>query len=493
MIVKRTYLKQLLSFHWFVLGAASLSFCFASRNALDLDALFHPGQQPLTSIILLQVSRIVPLLIVLYCYRRDAKASKNFRPLLVTHPIRLLFVALFESLGMGFLFLADHNAAFFLGSIPLDRLFFGIGNSLLLAAIAEFFLVHERQCALMGLSVSLILAGLVELTLSIIQVDISSMLRIVFPFVSCFLLIEAHRRSSSKPAKNAKDHRGLAEETALSTPSKKNLYILLACIGSYAFIFCSLKTTWISSSIDTEFAAFTLKLSAIIGLLLAGLLVYALIDVERKDKGALPVSSILVPLIMASLYVSTFLSNEFAFLYVASLFAARKIMLFMIWNISLKFLKRRMRMRIFIYGIICLEVGFLVYYCLEKALAVLAFPVEQTMSILVVILLVAILAYELITWLSDIRSRANGSSAPDDATVCAELKHIYGLTARESEVLPFLAHGRNADYVAKQLVIAPTTAKSHISHIYQKMSINSQQQLMDIVEEKRVELQNEKV
>lgn len=66
---------------------------------------------------------------------------------------------------------------------------------------------------------------------------------------------------------------------------------------------------------------------------------------------------------------------------------------------------------------------------------------------------------------------------------CARAAAQYNLTPRETEVFYLLARGRNADYIAARLVVSPATVKSHIYHIYQKLGINSQQHLMNIVDE----------
>ena len=66
---------------------------------------------------------------------------------------------------------------------------------------------------------------------------------------------------------------------------------------------------------------------------------------------------------------------------------------------------------------------------------------------------------------------------------CDEVARDYSLTPRESEVFALLAKGRNAEYIAGQLVVTPATIKSHIYHIYQKLGVNSQQRLMDLVDE----------
>lgn len=57
-----------------------------------------------------------------------------------------------------------------------------------------------------------------------------------------------------------------------------------------------------------------------------------------------------------------------------------------------------------------------------------------------------------------------------------------GLSEREKDVFRLLAKGRNAEFISHELCIARPTAKTHIQHIYQKLCINSQQELIDLVE-----------
>lgn len=65
---------------------------------------------------------------------------------------------------------------------------------------------------------------------------------------------------------------------------------------------------------------------------------------------------------------------------------------------------------------------------------------------------------------------------------CTQATMAYDLTPREGEILFYLAKGRNAKYIADQLYVAERTVKTHTYHIYQKMGIHSQQELIDIVE-----------
>ena len=66
---------------------------------------------------------------------------------------------------------------------------------------------------------------------------------------------------------------------------------------------------------------------------------------------------------------------------------------------------------------------------------------------------------------------------------CAAVAKLYQLSPRETEILGYIAKGRNAAYIQEALVISPHTVKSHIYNIYRKVDIHSQQKLMDFVEE----------
>ncbi len=56
------------------------------------------------------------------------------------------------------------------------------------------------------------------------------------------------------------------------------------------------------------------------------------------------------------------------------------------------------------------------------------------------------------------------------------------LSKRQEEVFSYLAKGRNATFIANDLVISEHTAKAHIYRIYQKIGVHTQQELIDAVE-----------
>jgi|GEM_PF-5155797 len=65
---------------------------------------------------------------------------------------------------------------------------------------------------------------------------------------------------------------------------------------------------------------------------------------------------------------------------------------------------------------------------------------------------------------------------------CQELADFFELTARESEVLPLLARGKTAAAIATELFISRNTVSTHTKHIYSKLGINSQDQLIELVD-----------
>jgi len=65
---------------------------------------------------------------------------------------------------------------------------------------------------------------------------------------------------------------------------------------------------------------------------------------------------------------------------------------------------------------------------------------------------------------------------------CEAVSHRYKLSPREAEVLCILVKGRNAKHIAEKLYISESTAKTHISKIYRKTGVHSQQELLDAIE-----------
>ena len=66
---------------------------------------------------------------------------------------------------------------------------------------------------------------------------------------------------------------------------------------------------------------------------------------------------------------------------------------------------------------------------------------------------------------------------------CEVVARRCKLSPRESEVLTYLVKGRNAKHIAEKLFLSESTVKTHISNIYRKAGVHSQQELLDKLDE----------
>ena len=94
---------------------------------------------------------------------------------------------------------------------------------------------------------------------------------------------------------------------------------------------------------------------------------------------------------------------------------------------------------------------------------------------------------------SDTASETDGSAAAANeespaskkgwfSARCNNIASHYLLSKRETEVLFLLAKGHNAAFIQEQLCVSRSTAKTHINHIYRKLDIHTQQELLNMVE-----------
>lgn len=71
--------------------------------------------------------------------------------------------------------------------------------------------------------------------------------------------------------------------------------------------------------------------------------------------------------------------------------------------------------------------------------------------------------------------------------LCDEISAEFGLTPRESEILPSVARGRTLARIQQELFISTSTVNTHIRHIYAKCGVAGRQELLDFVDDRRRE------
>jgi DNA-binding NarL/FixJ family response regulator len=67
--------------------------------------------------------------------------------------------------------------------------------------------------------------------------------------------------------------------------------------------------------------------------------------------------------------------------------------------------------------------------------------------------------------------------------ICSGFCQDRKLSNRQAEVFCYLARGRNAAAIAKVLFISESTVKTHIAHIYRRLGIHTQQELIDAIDD----------
>ncbi len=145
--------------------------------------------------------------------------------------------------------------------------------------------------------------------------------------------------------------------------------------------------------------------------------------------------------------------------------------------------------RIFGFGRMSNHLGMLigVFLGLSMSMAIGRIPsLSHLMTTVIVFILVlcvfaALREVSFFTTPPALVSRMSDSNKDIDVA-CARIAKQYGLTSREEDVLKLLGRGRNAAYIAETLVISDNTAKAHAKHIYRKLGVNTQQQLIDLTE-----------
>ena len=69
------------------------------------------------------------------------------------------------------------------------------------------------------------------------------------------------------------------------------------------------------------------------------------------------------------------------------------------------------------------------------------------------------------------------SSARLSGASC-RLADAHNLTAREQEILAYLAEGHSGAYISDVLFISPNTVRTHIHNIYRKLDVSSREDIL---------------
>lgn len=103
----------------------------------------------------------------------------------------------------------------------------------------------------------------------------------------------------------------------------------------------------------------------------------------------------------------------------------------------------------------------------------------------------ALFAYLFLFTEDDFKTLSDISERVDvNALVCETISQRYKLSKRESEILPLALRGRTGERIASELFISKSTAETHLRRIATKTDTHGRQELIDLSEKIRKELEN---
>lgn len=354
----------------------------------------------------------------------------------------------------------------------------------LFIAYAAFFVRLGISSAIRGFAAAIIIAGSVQLIVSFLQYIPAIVFIICIGVTTGPLLLISQKKLENTDSQSSvvlvRD-----EERNNKVSDSFSYKTLLLCFILLPIVFGSIHIKWIPIQ-DGATVSLLIQTSAACGTILVGSIILLMRGIIEDPETLDFAKNLILPIGIGALYLSTSFGGPLVFAYIIPLNIAQKLTLLLVLTAPLVYKTKRPKLEFFTIGIIAYNIG--------RALQVTANVLfgsdtgESIMYTLIAGIVVFILV--IVGGLSFLRTRKASNGLRKNGTgfqkrfgiACEYLAEKYHLTQREREVLVLLAKGRTADYIAKALTLSHSTARTHIMHIYQKIGVNSQQRLMDLVE-----------
>lgn len=423
-----------------------------------------------------------------------AIASRPLRIVFRTRKARLYIRfggAVFASLGTLMLYFASIDSAFGMTILITGALISGIGSVVLLMSYGVSFgqcdtatIVTTTALALVfGMLVYAILLGassFVALPVIIITAGL--------PFVDCYCLYKISSLYVDK-----------LEFSLITLKVKKVRFGVRICAPSLLFGFAlgTLRSLSLNEALQIEQYGMLILIVIAAGILACTVMLAAM----HTQKQALNfLFRPLIPIITLSLLLYFFSSHESSAYMYLLLLAGYMLFESVMW-INYGDISQRFRLTAFIvygFGRGSLALGALIGSWMMDTRGFGTFDVN---SLIMISLSCLLIGYILLPRSSEIRNLIIGESdkpaennkteKTDEESItygrfkqkCETIANRYLLSKKETEVLYLLAKGRNAAHIQEKLFISEGTARTHMRHIYKKVDIHSQQELIDMIDE----------
>ncbi|MBQ6586998.1 MAG: helix-turn-helix transcriptional regulator [Coriobacteriales bacterium] len=368
---------------------------------------------------------------------------------------------------------------------------------ILLVAYLEFFLELGRKTAISAFGIACIIIGALQLIASMMpNVVAIPLMMIVSAFASVGLIIAVSMRGDGDEVLNEADENAPIEDDE-GTKSKLTLASTCAVLALAAFLFQCIHRSWLPLQ-DDGVVSLLIQNSAACGTMLAGCLIIWLRDIWCDDSAAEFCKSLLLPLCVAAMGFASFFGGSSVVLYVIPFNIAQKLALFLIWLAPMVNTRAFPPLVAF-----CWCQGWYMFggslqrvmrYLLDTSAegAAVNPMVWLEIACMILLLIVALFSY-IISMMQQLVQQRTAEDVAATTVVtdpfagyeeaCDRLAERYELTRREREVLSYLSRGRTAAHITQELVLSENTVRTHTRHIYRKLDVNSQQELINLVEE----------
>lgn len=394
--------------------------------------------------------------------------------------------------------LACMGAAQETGSAPLLVAGFslaGAGSAALQVMWGERFVRHSMRLALVAAPAAAIVTSLVMMAL---PSEAAAGCFYVAPLLSLALLC-ANRGEAGSLVLNllpqpddaavlasVSDDRG--EHVARGTFVR-----LMASIAVFSLIGRCLDSFPVGSGDGVP--GFVLDNYAFLAILIVGVLFVGIVLALGARFDTLFVYRLSLPLMVAGFVILTLFMDRFSVVSIMVVTVGYEFFDVLFWAVLVGVVRQggRRPVAVFGWGVAATYVGMAFGIMASRAAAgpVVRGEMDVTTlslaSILVLVVLVVLVLPE--GTLSKVGARVPSKRARagredlDDRCACVAAR--YELTPRELDVLKLLARGRTLSVVARELSIAEGTARTHMGHIYAKLDVHKQQELIDLVEGER--------
>lgn len=375
----------------------------------------------------------------------------------------------------------------------------GAASGVLQVMWGERFVRHSMRLALLAAPAAAIVTALVMMLLPDAATGVALF---AAPVLSGVLLCTSRGEAGSlvlslrpQPAATSAGEPGEAAEApeACSPLSTGTLVRLMASIAVFSLIGRCLDS--FPAGPDDATSTFFAGNYAFLAIMLVGVLFIALVVALGRRFNTMVVYRLSLPLMVAGFAILTLFMDRFTLESIFVITMGYEFFDVLFWAMLVGVVRTggRRPVATFAWGVACTYVGMALGTMVSRAAVGPLLSGELAIS---AFSMVSILVLVLLTWcllpegtLSKVggsgrggRGAALAGEGGELAARCEAVARRCELTPRERDVLVLIARGRTLSVIARELGIAEGTARTHMGHIYAKLGVHRQQELIDLVE-----------